>query len=321
MISMAKKVLLYEYVTGGGLINEALKSNLYKEAKLMITTLIKDSENNENINSSFFCDNRLSISSVSNSIKINKKNYKKIYNKKILDKFDYIIPILPESNNNLYNYVKFLNDNNIKNLISSPRAIMNTSDKWLFYKKCLNSQIKTIPTYLDKCDLRSNIIIKDRYGEGCSSIKLYKTKRSIIENIENQNKIMQPYIEGIDLSLSVFFDREKFHILSVNKQNLSINKDNLIKLKSILVNITVSFEEKIYALVNKIHKSFFGLYGYIGIDIIVDDKNIFVVEINPRLTTSFVGIKYTKGINLLDLISKKNPYKNIISGKKYLINL
>ena len=36
------KILIYEYITGGGLINEDLSYNLLNEAKLMVSELYKD---------------------------------------------------------------------------------------------------------------------------------------------------------------------------------------------------------------------------------------------------------------------------------------
>jgi predicted ATP-grasp superfamily ATP-dependent carboligase len=58
----------------------------------------------------------------------------------------------------------------------------------------------------------------------------------------------------------------------------------------------------------------------VGVDIIIKGDNIFLVEINPRLTTSFIGIYDTLGINIIDLISSKKILKNIISGRKYYIH-
>ena len=65
-------------------------------------------------------------------------------------------------------------------------------------------------------------------------------------------------------------------------------------------------------------KSFPGLRGYIGIDIIIQKGKIFVVEINPRITTSFIGMYETIGVNIVDLIIKSKYQKNVISGKSLL---
>ena len=40
-----------------------------------------------------------------------------------------------------------------------------------------------------------------------------------------------------------------------------------------------------------------GHFGFIGVDAIITDSNIFFLEINPRLTTSYIGLRKTLGIN------------------------
>ena len=77
---------------------------------------------------------------------------------------------------------------------------------------------------------------------------------------------------------------------------------------------------KIISLVSKIKDSLPGLYGFVGVDIMTKGKDMFIIEINPRLTTSFIGIYDTIGVNIIDLIISRKSLKNIISGKKYYIN-
>ena len=97
-------------------------------------------------------------------------------------------------------------------------------------------------------------------------------------------------------------------------------KNNRARLSSIIVNVEHPAYLKIINLISKIKDSLPGLYGFVGVDIITKGNDIFIIEINPRLTTSFIGIYDTIGINIIDLIISRKPLKNIISGKKYYIN-
>ena len=45
-----------------------------------------------------------------------------------------------------------------------------------------------------------------------------------------------------------------------------------------------------------------GLIGFVGIDILINYNKIYIVEINPRLTTSYVGLYETIGCNMIDLL-------------------
>ena len=45
-----------------------------------------------------------------------------------------------------------------------------------------------------------------------------------------------------------------------------------------------------------------GLRGYIGIDFVLTEGKPFVVDVNPRLTTSFVGLRGVAGFNVAEAI-------------------
>ena len=45
-----------------------------------------------------------------------------------------------------------------------------------------------------------------------------------------------------------------------------------------------------------------GLAGYVGMDVIVDDGRVTVLEINPRLTTSYAGLHRAIGRNPAGLV-------------------
>jgi predicted ATP-grasp superfamily ATP-dependent carboligase len=77
-----------------------------------------------------------------------------------------------------------------------------------------------------------------------------------------------------------------------------------------LTGITVNFtshQSKYQALVQDVAVAMPTLWGYVGIDLIETADLIFVLEINPRLTTSYAGIDQALGINcvraVLELLS------------------
>ena len=58
-----------------------------------------------------------------------------------------------------------------------------------------------------------------------------------------------------------------------------------------------------------------GLKGFIGIDFIIEDDYIYLLEINSRFTTSYVGLQKIININIaktiIDLIDKKISVEDI----------
>ena len=54
-----KKILIYEYITGGGLSNEDLSSDLMFEAKKILSSIIKSCDISGSFDYKYFVDYRL----------------------------------------------------------------------------------------------------------------------------------------------------------------------------------------------------------------------------------------------------------------------
>ncbi len=290
-----KKILIYEYFTGGGIINEELcSSSLLSEAKTIVNSVINEHCKSQEYKVHYFLDSRLELENPGKSIKV--ESSEQLYDVKLLRTFDIVLPILPEQNMALYYYCKFLTEKNIKTLISSPDTIKVLSDKYEFSSFCLQHNIPSIPSYLSSqisAITSDTVIEKDRYGVGCSHVKKI-CKKSVIQR---KKMIYQPFIEGDHYSLCVYYDKKSFKLLTLNEQDI-IFDNNSIKLRSLKVNVKNSYYLQLHSILQKIHKFLPGLYAYVGLDIIITRDKILVVEINPRLTTSFTGIRSTLGINL-----------------------
>ena len=311
-----KKILIYEYITGGGLLNEDLTSNLMFEARMILSSLIDSCNRSNKYDYRYFLDHRLTGMHSDKSIVTHET--KDLYNLNLIKKFDYVLPIIPEINLDLLMYVKYLEKNKINKIISNSKTIEICSDKMKFYRYLNKYNLPIIPTY---CSLNSKsnskkYILKDKYGAGCSYVRIANKKD--LKHHYSKDKVIQPFIDGDNYSLSVFFGTDDYRLLTINQQHFDINND-MIKLRGLTINIHHKLYLNILSAISEIQECLPGLYGFIGIDILLKDKQIFIVEINPRITTSYVGLNKTIGCNMIDLISNYNYIKNVITSKKYYI--
>jgi len=63
-----------------------------------------------------------------------------------------------------------------------------------------------------------------------------------------------------------------------------------------------------------------GLWGYVGIDVVLTQRGPVVLEVNPRLTTSYAGLRAALDINparlVLDLLDEREqPFTPIPGGR------
>ena len=72
-----------------------------------------------------------------------------------------------------------------------------------------------------------------------------------------------------------------------NKQ--LINPDNFSYLGS-TINYNFSEKNKLNQLAKLIKQKYPNLTGYFGIDFIYNEKGVYLLEINPRITSSYIGL-------------------------------
>ena len=296
------KILVFEYICGGGFCSETLPDALAKEGLLMLTALLNDLTLLEEHSITALVDWRF-INNFDSSIKIipiEKESDILATFKFALRFVDAVWLIAPETEQILFNFSQIVESSN-KILLSSPSlAITQTADKWQSYQ-CLSSHhISTVTTAILTNNSQVNSqqkVIKSRDGVGCENNFIINSQEELISLLAQvDNYIIQPFIEGKVLSISALFKQGKAQLLCVNNQQIEIINQQF-KLLGCEVNYQIELAP-FQALLNKIAKAFPNLWGYVGIDLIQQSQQLSVLEINSRLTSSYVGIKSALGINV-----------------------
>ena len=124
----------------------------------------------------------------------------------------------------------------------------------------------------------------------------------VLQTLEQRDRwIIQPLQMGKAVSLSCFCKDGRGWVICCNQQNIEIENRQFV-LKGCLVNIPSPFWDDYQLIVSKIAAALPGLWGYIGVDIIETVHGPRILEINPRLTTSYVGIKQATGISVAEQV-------------------
>jgi len=117
--------------------------------------------------------------------------------------------------------------------------------------------------------------------------------------------IVQEYIEGVHGSISVITDGDDILLLTNNVQIIEFDEKGKIVYRGGVVFLrNPELHEKSMELTEKIIKSVKGFRGYFGIDVVWNSWEPYVIEVNPRITTSFVGLAKILGKDLGCLMLK-----------------
>lgn len=226
----------------------------------------------------------------------------------LLADVDLFWPIAPETDGILQELAEMAANANVEVLASDPETLAICANKWLTYQALQRQAIPLVESRLlgaDWADLGDQVVIKIADGVGCADSRIVDIDHlpaAMAELKSPGNYLMQPYLSGQPASLSCLFKYGKAWLICYNHQQIMMEQGRF-KLQGCLVNSPSDRLDFYGGLLSKIAVALPGLWGYVGIDIIEHPAlGPLVLEINPRLTTSYVGIRRATGINVAEQV-------------------
>jgi hypothetical protein len=140
------------------------------------------------------------------------------------------------------------------------------------------------------------VVLKPQDGAGCHAVcvarddrALHRAFREAARDPGGAGSVIQPYIAGVHASVSLLVDRARAVPLTLNLQRIKGRRrlrydGGQVPLEHPLR--ALAFDRALQAV-----SAIPGLRGYVGIDLVLTDREAVVIEVNPRLTTSYVGIR------------------------------
>lgn len=242
--------------------------------------------------------------------------------------FSKAIFISAENNNNLYNITKILEENNVKTYTSSSDACFKSSDKSESYE-ALYDVVPQPRTFRFKIDPKGywkraiehlyekwqaedpltklKIIIKPLIGVDCEDIVVIEDIDDLTLDLDKifvpgSRVIVQEFIEGTDVSVSLISDGKTAVPISLNEQFVELKDDKGTYLGGKLP-FENKYKDEAFEIAKKAVESMEGLKGFVGVDLIInaDEKDVYSVyllEVNSRFTTPYVGLKEIACFNI-----------------------
>ena len=297
-------VLVVEYFTGGGLCGRSLpddpSSHLRREGESMLLALVGDLLRIPGVRVITTRDARLpppAIEGVDVRVIREADNWVASL-RELLDSTDAFWPIAPETGQVLESLCALCDDAGRLLLNSSAEAVRCTASKYRTAKALEEAGLPCVKTWraADECYREAapggEWVVKPDDGIGCEGVRIV----SAVPRTARVDDVVQPYIEGRAASLSVLYGGGEHRLAGLNLQEIERRGDELL-LRACIVNGVRHRRRDFDTLAKRIGHAIAGLAGYVGIDCIERDGDIRVVEINPRLTTSYVGLRRSLGIN------------------------
>jgi predicted ATP-grasp superfamily ATP-dependent carboligase len=315
------KLLIYEYVSGGGFADKPIPSSMLSEGFSMLRTLISDFKAAGHSVTTVL-DSRLAALNPPMAadcvVPVSSFQEAEAAIQKISESADAIYIIAPESNQVLQSLVADMERAGVSSLNCRASAIKKVSDKAAILERAKEMGVPTPATVIvsafdDVAEIKQTIsgrldfplIVKPVDGVGCGGLSVIRNENQVASAVaklisESSSKyfMAQELIHGTAVSVSLLSNGSEALPISLNKQNVSLKPpESISTYNGGQVPFNSPLKREAFAAAKTVVKSFHGLRGYVGVDLILTEKEAAVIEVNPRLTTSYVGVRKVVGFN------------------------
>ena len=310
------RLLVCEYVTGGGFCGLPVPPGLWREGDAMRRALVKDLAALRLSQVTALVEPRVADAGPGAQV-ICVRDPGELWRRlpELLGGFDRFWPIAPESDSALQRMTGIAAAAGRPVIGSGPETVALVASKRRTAAHLAAAGLPVVPTSRLDAKLPTGAdgwVVKPDSGAGAEETWYLETRGALeawIRDCPDPDRfVVQPYVEGSAASLSLLCQAGEAWVLACNSQVVSV-QDGSFRYHGGVVGALEHRRALFQALASEIARALPGLWGYVGVDLIDRDEGPLILEVNPRLTTSYVALGRALGFNpaglILELLKRK----------------
>lgn len=198
---------------------------------------------------------------------------------------DYVLVIAPEFDGILADRCRIAADSGAQLLGPSPEAVALTSDKLALARCWEQAGVRTPPTVQNNPPFPLPWIVKPRFGAGSHGIRLREAELPA-EQLMSDQVVIQPLVTGLPASVAFLIGPHDRLALAPCSQVL----DDAFQYQGGSTPLSAPLGARALAIARQAIGCVPCLSGYVGVDVVLGERD-WAIEINPRLTTSYIGLR------------------------------
>jgi predicted ATP-grasp superfamily ATP-dependent carboligase len=299
------RILVHEFASGGGFAGRPVPRALAREGRAMRTALVADL-------SALRCHDLVTTAD---------RRSRRFED--LLASVDAVWLIAPETGGCLERLAETVEHSGKTLLGAGSAAIRRAADKARLPRRLARCGVSHPLTRVVRAgaDARAiaatigyPIVVKPSLGAGCCGVSLVRSARELDSALEaaassdvnaglkscatkrversvaqGLHVLLQEFVRGVPASVSLLCDGRHAAVLSINGQAVKPGREFVYGGgRTPLVHPLA--ERGIEAAVRAC-QALPNLRGYVGVDLVLRDREAVVIEVNPRLTTSYLGVR------------------------------
>lgn len=290
------RLFIYELITAGGLGTD-VPTSLRTEGAAMLNAIVADFERVAGIETVTMPPTPLS-------------EHEAAF-REIARTAEAALIIAPEFDDLLASRSEWAQESGCRLLGSTPEAIRLTGDKLVLANWLGERGVPTPQSWLAESSPKGGgpWVLKPRHGAGSQATFLVTDREQLAtallqaeREMAGQQFIMQPYVPGQPASVSLLVGPRGSIATPGATQRLS--DDGRFRYLGGVVPLPSPLRTRAQILARRAIASVPGIFGYVGVDLVLsedaEEREDAVIEINPRLTTSYLGLRQLTVANLAE---------------------
>jgi hypothetical protein len=227
-----------------------------------------------------------------------------------------VLIIAPESEGILARLSAQVEARGLRLLGSSAAAVRVAADKWRCDQRFRQAGLPTPETWRLTADVAATaapalarkvgwpLVVKPIDGVGCEGTSLVWDAATLTRALDHPRLrpelLLQRYVPGTHASVSLLVTAGEALPLSLNGQTIHMGlpcryHGGVTPLEHPQARDALELARQAVTLIP-------GLKGYVGVDLVLSDQGPTLIEINPRLTTAYIGVRQVVNVNLAQAI-------------------
>lgn len=307
-------LLVVEYVTGGGLADRPMP-HILADAAVIRQAKLADLATTRGVDVLAMTDSRLPDDAAFAALRVGAGAFDDCFDRG-LAWADAVWMTAPETGGLLERYARRVLAAGRHWLGCSPAAVRLAASKRATSERLRAAGIAAVPTLHQAQAVASGpVVVKPDDGVGCDAVRCFGARDAAARwatAVLGERAVFQPLVPGLPLSLSLLCADGDAQLLSVNRQHLRL-RDGGFELAGITVDALGDAGGVFARLARRVAAAIPGLWGHVGVDLVATPDGPMVIEVNPRVTVSYAGLRRALGINpaqaLLDLVRGDRPHR------------
>jgi predicted ATP-grasp superfamily ATP-dependent carboligase len=306
-------VFVYEYVCGGGNLGREFAGTFTREGWAMLSSVVADFAAIDGCEVWTTLDSRFSDRSLA-AQRIHRID-PTVAEPRVIAELaaaaDWSLVIAPETDGILFDRVRCVEEAGGRLLGPSSSAVALTADKLECARRLVECGVPAVTGttiqpqagWRSRTDLRYPVVLKPRDGAGSDTTIVFRESESLesmmealYEDSPEREFLLQPYVPGVPVSVSFLVGDAGIVPLLAGEQ-LFLDKV-FFRYIGGRMPLAPALAKRALALGARAIAAVPGLRGYVGVDLVLgpsdergEGASDTVIEINPRITTSYVGLR------------------------------